>query len=278
MIDCLLDRLGSYRLDAQVGESEIRFAQQGKSVSVNIDAIPLELTGTVVGNRACGRSAKQNVHGQSPTAGRSRTAIGPLRQSPLPAGRRVVIALPTHAILPRGELQGVFVVGNDGVVNFRLVKTGKTYGDRFQDISEHHAGERVATRGAERLNEGEKFRYRNRAMAEINSESPAGWPAAFIDSKLTPLIIAASILLGVGAVLLLPREEEPQIIVPMIDVFVQMPGASAKEVESESPNRWRNFSGKFPGLSTSIQRRRPAMRSPSSDSMSVRTKSRASCG
>ena len=47
---------------------------------------------------------------------------------------------------------------------------------------------------------------------------------AFIHSKLTPLIIAASILLGVGAVLMLPREEEPQIIVPMIDIFVQMPG------------------------------------------------------
>jgi multidrug efflux pump subunit AcrB len=54
---------------------------------------------------------------------------------------------------------------------------------------------------------------------------------AFIDSKLTPLIVVASILLGIGAVLLLPREEEPQIIVPMIDIFVQMPGAPAKEVE-----------------------------------------------
>src|SRR5512136_455219 len=54
---------------------------------------------------------------------------------------------------------------------------------------------------------------------------------AFIDSKLTPLIIAASILLGLGAVVMLPREEEPQIVVPMIDIFVQMPGASAKEVE-----------------------------------------------
>ncbi|HQU84419.1 MAG TPA: efflux RND transporter permease subunit, partial [Pyrinomonadaceae bacterium] len=54
---------------------------------------------------------------------------------------------------------------------------------------------------------------------------------AFIQSKLTPLIIAASILLGLGAVVMLPREEEPQIIVPMVDVMVQMPGASSKEVE-----------------------------------------------
>ncbi len=54
---------------------------------------------------------------------------------------------------------------------------------------------------------------------------------AFVDSKLTPLIIGASLLLGLGAVFLLPREEEPQIIVPMIDIFVQMPGAGAKEIE-----------------------------------------------
>ena len=52
----------------------------------------------------------------------------------------------------------------------------------------------------------------------------------FIDSKLTPLIIIACLLLGTFAVVMLPREEEPQIIVPMVDVFVQFPGASSKEV------------------------------------------------
>jgi len=55
---------------------------------------------------------------------------------------------------------------------------------------------------------------------------------AFIRSKLTPLIILASIILGVFAVIVTPREEEPQIIVPMADVFVQAPGLSAHEVES----------------------------------------------
>ncbi|MEI8388298.1 MAG: efflux RND transporter permease subunit [bacterium] len=55
---------------------------------------------------------------------------------------------------------------------------------------------------------------------------------AFIQSKLTPLIILASIILGIFAVAVTPREEEPQIIVPMADVFVQAPGLSAHEVES----------------------------------------------
>ena len=54
---------------------------------------------------------------------------------------------------------------------------------------------------------------------------------AFIHSRLTPLIVIASLLLGLFAVFVTAREEEPQIKVPMIDVFVGFPGASAKEVE-----------------------------------------------
>ncbi len=56
--------------------------------------------------------------------------------------------------------------------------------------------------------------------------------ALFIDSKLTPIIVAASLLLGAFSILMLPREEEPQIKVPMIDVLVAMPGATAAEVEN----------------------------------------------
>jgi len=71
---------------------------------------------------------------------------------------------------------------------------------------------------------------------------------AFIDSKLTPLVIAASILLGLGAVIMLPREEEPQIVVPMIDVFVQMPGASAKEVEERVTKPMEKLLWEVPGV------------------------------
>jgi multidrug efflux pump subunit AcrB len=70
----------------------------------------------------------------------------------------------------------------------------------------------------------------------------------FITSKLTPLLIGASLLLGVGAVLLLPREEEPQIIVPMIDVFVQMPGAEAREVEERVTKPLEKLLWEVPGV------------------------------
>ena len=56
---------------------------------------------------------------------------------------------------------------------------------------------------------------------------------AFIHSKLTPLGIVASLLLGFLAIVILPREEEPQIQVPMIDVMVSMEGATPREIEEQ---------------------------------------------
>ncbi len=70
----------------------------------------------------------------------------------------------------------------------------------------------------------------------------------FIDSKLTPLIIIASMLLGLAAVYALPREEEPQIIVPMIDIFVRMPGASPKEVEERVTKPMEKLLWEIPGV------------------------------
>jgi multidrug efflux pump subunit AcrB len=54
---------------------------------------------------------------------------------------------------------------------------------------------------------------------------------SFISSKLTIVFIVAVSLLGVLAVVLTPREENPQILVPAAQVTVILPGASAKEVE-----------------------------------------------
>jgi multidrug efflux pump subunit AcrB len=54
----------------------------------------------------------------------------------------------------------------------------------------------------------------------------------FLRNSLTPLIALIALLLGIGATLVTPREEEPQINVTMANVFVPFPGASARDVEA----------------------------------------------
>jgi multidrug efflux pump subunit AcrB len=72
--------------------------------------------------------------------------------------------------------------------------------------------------------------------------------ATFIPSKLTPLLIVGSMALGAFAIIALPREEEPQIIVPMVDVFVAFPGASPSEVEQRVTRPMEKLLWEVPGV------------------------------
>ncbi|MBU4235437.1 MAG: efflux RND transporter permease subunit [Proteobacteria bacterium] len=88
-------------------------------------------------------------------------------------------------------------------------------------------------------------------MSSNNLDKPgfAGRIAAiFVNSRLTPVGILASLLLGLIAIVMLPREEEPQIKVPMIDVMVSMPGATPKEVEERLSVPMEKLLYELPGV------------------------------
>lgn len=70
----------------------------------------------------------------------------------------------------------------------------------------------------------------------------------FIDSKLTILLMVVFMVVGVWSSLLIPREEEPQIDVPMADIFVGYPGASATEVESRVVKPLEKLASNIPGV------------------------------
>jgi len=72
--------------------------------------------------------------------------------------------------------------------------------------------------------------------------------SAWIQSKLTPLFIITSLAAGAFSVMKLPREEEPQIIVPMVDVFVGMPGVSAHEAEERLTKPMEKLLWEIPGV------------------------------
>lgn len=104
--------------------------------------------------------------------------------------------------------------------------------------------------------------------------------AAFIHSKLTPLVILASMALGTLAVVALPREEEPQIIVPMVDVFAEMPGATPADVEQRVTRPMEQLLWEVPGVdyvystsSPGSPRMRTASRQVSSDPSSSQGRS-----
>ncbi|MFA6009175.1 MAG: efflux RND transporter permease subunit [Desulfobacteraceae bacterium] len=54
---------------------------------------------------------------------------------------------------------------------------------------------------------------------------------SFLKPSLSVMMIVISLLLGLAAILITPREEEPQIVVPMADIYINVPGSSPEEVE-----------------------------------------------
>ena len=70
----------------------------------------------------------------------------------------------------------------------------------------------------------------------------------FVASRLTPLVAAVALLAGAFAVMVTPREEEPQIDVTMANVFVPFPGASAEDVERLVAMPAEQVLARMPGL------------------------------
>ncbi|TLU56430.1 MAG: efflux RND transporter permease subunit [Chlorobium sp.] len=70
----------------------------------------------------------------------------------------------------------------------------------------------------------------------------------FINSKITPLLMAAALLVGIMATFMTPREEEPQIVVPMVDLYIPYPGATPAEVEARVAKALERTLTEIPGV------------------------------
>ena len=70
----------------------------------------------------------------------------------------------------------------------------------------------------------------------------------FIDSPLSPLLLLAALFIGVLGLLFTPRQEDPEISVPMVDIFVRYPGASADEVAGLAVRPLERMLSEVPGI------------------------------
>ncbi|MDA8174279.1 MAG: hypothetical protein M0018_06785, partial [Nitrospiraceae bacterium] len=72
----------------------------------------------------------------------------------VPDGTITAVTVPSDAVRTRGQLQFVYVIGKDGVIEFRAVRTGAVEKDRTEIVSGVSAGEKVAVSGFDRISDG----------------------------------------------------------------------------------------------------------------------------
>ncbi len=145
-----------YRLEAAIEESQIGRIKLKDRARVKIDAIGGEqIEGTVAeilpaaDPMSRSYTVKIDVSAQSLRSGLYGTAQ-------FVRGQRQAITIPANAITQRGQLTGVFVVDDSGIARLRLIKTGKTYGDRAEVLSGLNEGERIVVDGVAKVNDGVK--------------------------------------------------------------------------------------------------------------------------
>jgi multidrug efflux pump subunit AcrB len=91
--------------------------------------------------------------------------------------------------------------------------------------------------------EAKRRRYQNKPLGASGRIAQA-----FQDSKLTPLLVLVALFIGVFATSITPREEEPQIVVPMVDIFVGAQGLSPVEVEQLVATPMEKLLWEIPGV------------------------------
>ena len=75
-----------------------------------------------------------------------------------------------------------------------------------------------------------------------------GTAKTFIHSPLSPLLFFAMLGMGLLGLMMTPRQEDPQISVPMIDIFIQYPGASTDQVVSLAVEPLERILSEIPGV------------------------------
>ncbi len=141
-----------YRLEASLPEEYLAHAQAGATISVSTEGGQFEGRIAEVVPAADVTSHTFLVKIDLPHDCHCRS--GEYGQASFPIGESNQLAVPKSAVVEHGELQGLFVVAADGNVEYRLVKTGKTFGDRVEILSGLAAGEKVAISQIDRLRDG----------------------------------------------------------------------------------------------------------------------------
>lgn len=154
-----LEDNSQYRLEAAVEESRSKLVRLGSRVNVRIDALGGgEIMGTVIEvlptSDAASRSSIVKI--DLPANPLLRTGLYGLARFPL--AQKEAITVPQASIVQRGQLTGVYVVGPEGAVHFRIVTTGKTSEGVVEILSGVAEGDEVASSDVDKLTDGTKVR------------------------------------------------------------------------------------------------------------------------
>jgi multidrug efflux pump subunit AcrA (membrane-fusion protein) len=149
-----LEDHGRYWLEAVVPDSQIAGLKRGQSLRVAVEGAGFSGAAAIseIVPTADQASRTTLVRLDLPASPQMRSGL--FGRAWIPAGRRQAIQVARQAVVERGQLQGVYVVGQDNIARFRLIRTGATHPGGVEVLSGLTGGEQVVTAGVERVADG----------------------------------------------------------------------------------------------------------------------------
>jgi len=143
-----------YWLEIALPESQLAGVRPGQRLPVVIDGAGLSLEARVSELLPLTDPATRTAMVRIALPDRPGLRSGQFGRAFVPTGRRQALQLPREAVVERGQLQGVYVIGADRIARFRLIRTGLERQGRLEVLSGLTSGESVALEGIERLRDG----------------------------------------------------------------------------------------------------------------------------
>lgn len=152
---CTLDA-EHYRLEASIQEADSQKIRLGQQATIALTTLGQTLPSRVEAIVPAANPLSRTVTVKLDVPALAGVRAGTYATAILAVGQRQALRVPTQALIVRGQLQGVFVVASDALVQLRLVSTGKVEGGQVEILSGVHAGERIVIEGLERVQEGSR--------------------------------------------------------------------------------------------------------------------------
>ena len=163
-----IENSASYQLHAAVEESKLGTIRLNDQVQVSLEALAnTELKGTVEEIVPAADPATRSyiVKIALPSNDDTHLRSGLYGKARFVTGQRKILSIPQTAVTQQGQLTGVFVVDPSGVALLRLIKTGRTVGDRIEVLSGLSEGEQIVSEGVASLRDGVRVREATQRIA-----------------------------------------------------------------------------------------------------------------
>lgn len=151
----VLENLARLQVETQVPETVFRALRLNDPVTVEVDGLSAPLQARVARLSPSADPVSHTFLVKLDAAGAG-LRPGSFARVLFPLGEREVLRLPRTALVARAGIEGVFVVGADGIARFRMVRLGAALGEGVEVLAGLEKGERVVVDGAAKLESGDK--------------------------------------------------------------------------------------------------------------------------